>query len=116
MRQISLAATMAALLAIVSVAPVVSATTVVEDLKDAFACQNPGYQGTITSAPYFASTDGTGWVGPYYYAYYTVHYENVDRYNHCVAGFQVGAVNVSYGGSSSYAWCVNCLYADSILA
>ena len=103
------AITLGILLALAPAAlPLASADTIVDDVVDALACRNPGYQGTITTVPYFVWVDGTGWVGPYYYVYGSTSYENVDRYNHCVLGIQVGAVSTSYGGSRSWASCVNC--------
>lgn len=112
MRQILTMATLVAL-STVALAPVVSANTIVETILETVACRNPGYQGTITTVPYFVWVDGTGWVGSRYYVYGSTSYENVDRYNHCVAGVQVGAVWISYAGSSSWASCVNCVQFEA---
>ena len=116
MRQISLAAMMAVALATISIVPVVSANTVVEDAVDRLACHNTGSQGTITKVPYFVWVDGAYWIGSYYYVDSTISYQNVDRYNYCIANIQVGAVSTSYGGSSSRHTCVNCVVIGVELA
>ena len=103
-------------LAGVSLAPVASATTILDQVLDAFTCRNPGYQGTITKAPTGAQVPQTGWVGPEYHVYGGYTYTNVDRYNHCVGKYQVGAVWTSYGGSTSYDTCVNCVTIGTLLA
>ena len=117
MRQISpIAALLAAALAATLAAPVASATVDVGDVRDIVACHNTGPQGTIATVPYFVWTSGTYWQGPYYYVDYSVSYEKVERYNHCVAGIQVGAVNVGYSHTSYYSSCVNCVTIGTLLA
>ena len=100
---------LAALMA-VGTLPVVSAnSTIVEDALEKLACNYTGPQGTITSAPTSAGFGGAYWIGPYYYADYSVTYTDIDRYNYCVANIQVGAVSTSYGYRQSYHTCVNCV-------
>ena len=117
MRQIVIGAAVLALATAGSAAlPVASANTILDEVLDLFACRDPGPQGTITTAPTGAQVPDSGWEGSEYHVYGGYTYTNVDRYNHCVANRQIGAVWISYGGSSTYDWCVNCLYTDSLLA
>lgn len=102
------------ILILASFAPLAAANVDVDvrDVGDIIAlpaCPNPGYQGTIATVPYLVWIDGTGWQGSHYYVYGTYYYQNVDRYNYCLGGTQVGAVSTSYGGSYSWSWCVTCL-------
>lgn len=79
-------------------------------------CTATGSQGTIVTVPYYATIYGTGWEGSEYHVYGGYSYEDVDRWNYCVAGFQVGAVNARYSHSTTWDSCVNCLYVESLLA
>ena len=122
MRQFSpLTALLAAALAGLFAVPAASANVDVGEVPDVvdvdvLACHNTGYQGTIVTVPYLVWVYGTYWQGPYYYVDGSWSYENVDRYNYCIYGIQVGAVSTSYGGTYYWTWCVNCLYTDSLLA
>ena len=109
-------ATLATLLVAGAAIPVASANTIVDDIVDTLACHYTGPQGHIAYVPYFAWVDGAYWIGSKYYVDYTVSYQDVERYNYCIAGIQVGAVNVGYGYSSSYHTCVNCVVIGVELA
>jgi hypothetical protein len=72
-------------------------------------CTHTGYQGTITTVLTGAHTSGTGW-NPYpkYYVYGSYTYTNIDAYNYCIAGNQVGAVALGAQTTRSWASCVTC--------